>query len=138
MKKKIYFENITDIGDIFLDEIFLEFERIPVLFTCKDTKNRLFLCLCSEIRGIQKWTLVRTTASIIIAMLNDDITMYQAFEQSGNEVVLLSYKKEFGKIKRETKSFSEVNELNFPEKGEFLKDFETHEEYIKELKANYE
>lgn len=34
-----YFENICNIGDLFLDEIFFEFESIPVLFLCRDKSN---------------------------------------------------------------------------------------------------
>lgn len=55
MKHELYFEHVITIGNLYLEHIFLQFEMEPVFFTCVDEKDNLFICLCSDIRGGQKW-----------------------------------------------------------------------------------
>lgn len=57
MKNELYFENVVGAGNLFLEYIFLEFDTEPILFTCADVNGKLYLCLCSEIRGEQKWVI---------------------------------------------------------------------------------
>lgn len=136
MVKNIYFEKIHNVGDLYLEKIFLEFENIPILFTCRDINNRLYLCLCSEIRGIQKWTVVRTKASVLISMIKDEITIYNVFEKSENNILLLSYKRGNKEIKCESMIFEDIDELNFPDRNEFLEDYNTFQSYIRELEKS--
>ena len=57
MKHELYFEHVITIGNLYLEHIFLQFEMEPVFFTCVDEKDNLFICLCSDIRGGQKWVI---------------------------------------------------------------------------------
>ena len=60
-----YFKNIFHIGDMYLDHVFFEFEYEPIIFTCTDSNNSLYLCLCSEIRYVQRWIITKILFSVI-------------------------------------------------------------------------
>ena len=46
VKNELYFDGVKNIGRMYLEYIFLEFEMNPILFTCVDDKGKLYLCLC--------------------------------------------------------------------------------------------
>lgn len=53
----LYFDNVIQVGKLYLEHIFYEFESEPVLFTCADDQKRLYFCLCSDIRFGQRWVI---------------------------------------------------------------------------------
>ena len=46
----LYFDNVVQVGQLYLEYVFFEFESEPILFTCHDQLNQTYLCLCSDIR----------------------------------------------------------------------------------------
>ena len=53
----LYFDNVIQVGKLYLEHIFYEFESEPVLFTCADEQKKLYFCLCSDIRYGQRWVI---------------------------------------------------------------------------------
>ena len=55
---ELYFENVIEKGNLYLDHILYEFEDEPILFLCKDKDGNRYLCLCAEIRGERRLVLI--------------------------------------------------------------------------------
>ena len=66
----IYFDKVIQIGRLYLDYIFYEFESEPILFSCVDDEKKLYLCLCSEIRYGQKWIITECELSTLKALID--------------------------------------------------------------------
>ncbi len=76
MNKFVY---IQPFGNIYIDKIIFESYE-PILFTCKDDNENLFLAVCCTSNNIiKKWLITSTTTSILISLLKDEITIRDAF-----------------------------------------------------------
>ena len=84
---EVYFENVTGIGDLYLEHIFYEFESEPILCVCEDKSDKLYLSLCSEIRGRQKWLLSQCSVNLLKLLLNEKIDVASAF-RINSEILL--------------------------------------------------
>lgn len=73
------FENIKKIGNLYIIQIFLEFENEPILFLCNDEDRKKYLCLCSEIRKEQKWIIVECKQKALSELLSKEIDIRTAF-----------------------------------------------------------
>lgn len=70
---------VPKLGMLRYDKIFFE-TYYPVLFTCRDNENNLFLCVCCQCnKDGKKWLLSKTTPDIIIKILKNKTTMREAF-----------------------------------------------------------
>lgn len=69
----VYFENIDQVGKLYLEYVFYEFEYEPILFLCTDKNKNLYLCLCSEIRYEQKWIITKCNMDILKLLLNKEV-----------------------------------------------------------------
>lgn len=78
MINELYFENVAGIGNLYLEHIFLEFCYEPIFFTCVSDKGNLYLCLCSEIRGGQKWVVSKCNIDTLQALINGEMDMASA------------------------------------------------------------
>lgn len=58
MKREVFCSNIANVGDLFIDYVFFEFEMEPLLFTCIDRENKLYFCHCYKMLSEQKWFVV--------------------------------------------------------------------------------
>ena len=58
MKHEIFFSNIKNVGNLYLDYVLFEFENEPLLFTCVDSNNKLYFCHCYKLIYEQKWFVV--------------------------------------------------------------------------------
>lgn len=77
-KNDVYFKNLDYLGDLNIDYIIFDYEY-PVLFTCLDNKNNLYLCVCCDIRNEQRWIITTINEDTLINMLSDKITIRDAF-----------------------------------------------------------
>lgn len=99
-----YFSSIPGIGDLYLDQVLYKFEAEPILFTCLDSNKRLYLCLCSELRYKQKWSIVGCSPETLEALIDRRIDIASAF-MSAAEVIAVG---------------GEFDNLDLPERGVFL------------------
>lgn len=118
--KTPYFENFPFCGDLYIKDVYLEFENIPVLFTCYNALNKHFLCMCSEIRGVQKWTVAQVDKETIKDMSYRKLSIYDAFKRTvTGDIFLISYTRQ-GVTSTEIKRFKDVGEYELPTQDVYL------------------
>lgn len=73
------FSNVKELGDLYLEHEFYNYDE-PILFTCVDQKETRYLCSCCHLGS--QWVLGKTTPDILMAMIEDKITLHKAFQES--------------------------------------------------------
>ena len=74
MRKMQEFVNTEKYGKLYIDRILFE-SNFPIIFTCKNDADEIFICVCCQnnIKGC-KWLVGKTDAINIIRMLKDELT----------------------------------------------------------------
>lgn len=115
----LYFDNVVQVGQLYLEHVFFEFEKEPILFTCHDQLNQIYLCLCSDIRYGQKWIIAKCNTKILRALITTEIDIVTAFlEQQEAIVVDMDMK---GTEKSYKVNIQDLNDEMLPDNGIFLK-----------------
>lgn len=76
---ELYFENVIEKGNLYLDHILYEFEDEPILFLCKDKDGNRYLCHCAEIRGERRWVLIEISLELLKSLIEDETDIASAF-----------------------------------------------------------
>lgn len=116
---EIYFERAADIGTLYLEHIFYEFEGEPILFTCTDDVKNTYLCLCSDIRYEQKWIVVQCGILQLKALIEEETDIASVF-LSAKKAAVISMDLQ-GKECSEMKDINSVDRLDLPEEGTFIR-----------------
>lgn len=137
---KYYFNNIEGIDDLQLECIFYEFEEEPILFLCKSDKGELYFCLCSEIRGGQRWILVKTRLENLIPLAEKRMDIATFYLKSKN-IIIIDMDLEGNESSKIIDS-NMIEKVDLPKDGIFIKCNNTDiSEYlrhsIKECEKNY-
>lgn len=119
MINSIYFENITEIGNLYFDYCFIQFEREPILFVCKDARKQVYLCICSDIRIEQKWIISKIKIETLRSLINQEVDIFTSLTQ--NEKVVVVTQDINGVESNKLVSVDQLSELDLPEKGVLLK-----------------
>ena len=70
MKK---FITLNKYGELYIDKILFE-TYFPIIFTCKNENNDIFICVCCQCNENGcKWLVGRTNGSFIVRMLQNEI-----------------------------------------------------------------
>lgn len=70
---------VDKLGLLEIETVLVEMNE-PVFFICKNEKEDLFLCSCCQAnKNGKKWLITRTSPSIIVKILKDEITLREAF-----------------------------------------------------------
>jgi len=73
-----------------IDKIIFE-TSYPVLFTCTNEQDELFLVVCCQNNETgRKWLLTKTTEDIVIELLSNKISIRTAFEQPSEKKISIS------------------------------------------------
>ncbi len=132
--KNVMFEKVGKYKNLKIDKIFLEFENIPVLFSCTDDSDALFLCLCNEIRKKQRWVIAKISPEDLAKMLEDKITIYEAFQAANEPKFIVDYEPTISQeLNVQETSFNDMKPEDLPDKDEFLENQGEFTEYISEL-----
>lgn len=115
MNNKVFFDNVVDIGTLSLDFVFIEFEFEPILFTCIDATNQLYLCLCSEIRAEKKWLVSKLRPQDLSKLVNGTLDIDSALKI--NDKLIVITQKISGEEISVRRLISELDPLDFPESG---------------------
>ena len=107
-KMQTYFENVSSIGNLYLEKVFMKFEEENVLFICMDDAGNRYLGVCYEMRYALKWVLCQVSKETILQMLLKLITVRQCFECAGNGLLLITYTEEKGEV-AEWKTLQEID-----------------------------
>ena len=91
------------------------------LFTCVNEQTELFLCVCcqSNIHG-KKWLLVQTEPKMIINMLEDKITIRDAFIHSGDRKFTIFQNEQLSIQSNVEEDWDAVNSIALPDAGEYM------------------
>ena len=126
MKREFRLKDRTklNIGDV--DRILYESYE-PILFTTKNNKNEIFICVSASDKKDKKvWLLRKTTPQIIIELLSDKITIRNAFLKSIGTKYTINLTNEYEVLENDLVSWSEgensllpVNEVMEVEENEF-------------------
>lgn len=106
-------------GELVTDKILFE-ANYPILFTCKNEKDDLFICVCCQnnVQG-KKWLLTRTTEKLIIDMLRDKISIREVF-LSFSECRISIYAGDEYIVKENEEDDWGENSIFLPKKNEFM------------------
>ena len=83
-----YFDNVMQIGKLYLEHIFYEFESEPILFSCTDEDKNLYLCLCSEIRYTKRWIISKCNINTLRELIDEKIDIASALLEASNMIVV--------------------------------------------------
>lgn len=130
LKLNSIFSRIKDFSELKIDTVLVEEEQ-PILFTCTDSKHNVYLALCpfDNYERIM-WFLTKTNYDVLINLLNDKITIYDAFKAVSDNKYIIIYNKDG--VSSECVSFDALDENYLPVKGEYM-DVE-EDEYCDEIK----
>ena len=123
------------LSNVTIDQILFE-SSYPILFSGYDNNN-IYLIICHSVNSERmSWIATKTTYDIIISMLNNNITIRDAFLGFTSEKILLTLEKEeMHTIKCDV---TEINEDILPTPGQYMnaeeEEFDKEIEYYKEMK----
>ena len=86
-----YFKNVPKMGDLEMDNVFLE-NDYPVLFTCKN-KEKIYLCICRTVIEEQKWIVSEIDFEILQQLIENKISIYSAFKSNKGYCCIVRWKK---------------------------------------------
>lgn len=115
----LYFRDVTQIGDLYLEHVFYSFESEPILFVCSDKLKRIYLCLCADIRYEQKWIIAKCNVSIMKSLIEEQVDIATVFLNSPQLIVVIMDLQ--GQEKSYILESGRVDRLDLPEEGAFLK-----------------
>lgn len=76
------FENVQGVGSLYLASVLYEFEREPILFICKDAAGSMYFCVCTEIRGFQRWLVAPVTVHTFRKLISNELEIAAFFSNS--------------------------------------------------------
>lgn len=118
----LYFENIPKMGNLIMDYIFLE-NGYPVLFTCKNQVNdNLYLCVCRTVIEKQKWVISEINIDTLEKLINDEITVHDAFKVDNKLSCIATWCKEKPKEEYNVIKSSTLLDKDLPDSDAFLED----------------
>ena len=124
--------DFKETGVLEIDKVFFE-SYYPILFTCKNDKNDLFLCVCCQAdSSIKKWLLTTVSAETILKLLSNEITIRDSFlTNNGNKYSIIFKNKKYNLEVDNTKDWDPEKSIDLPTTGEYL-DAEG-DEYLDEI-----
>lgn len=66
--------------ELVVDKVFLYYDGIPLLCTCKDEDERMYFCNCTEVRSEERWVLYPATEQQIEQIASKSKTPAEVFQ----------------------------------------------------------
>lgn len=106
-------------GELKIDNVLFE-ANYPVLFTCVNENDVLFLVVCCQNNAEKtKWLITKTTEEIVIDMLKDGISIREAFLKNPECQVTVQDAEELVVKEHDADDWGE-NSIYLPKVGEFI------------------
>ena len=136
--KEPYFKNVPYLDDLYMEFIIFEYE-CPILFVCKNKEDRLYICVCYDIRESQQWIVAPIDQEILIQLLTNQIAIRDAFAlyRSEEKRYLINWKKVNGEGKYSCRSimFSDIPDEILPVANETIEaEDDEYAEFIEVLR----
>lgn len=113
------FVKINNDIQLYIDKIFLQ-SYFPIIFTCKDDKNNIYMCVCCQNneKGI-KWLVGKTDAKSIIKVLKNEITILEALLHNSTKYISITYINGKYNIEYDNSDWNK-NSKNLPKKDSYI------------------
>lgn len=132
----VFFNNVPNIGDLFINKVLLEYESEPIIFVCKDSYNNFFLCICDDFIDVKRsWIAVKIPVEDLLDIINDKITLLSAFKKSENKTIIIDYFPDKKSYDYRLMDFSDIDENELPCEDQYLDEKGNFYEYIDYLKS---
>lgn len=117
--KELYFENIVNIGNLYLKDILFEFECEPILFICSDDNNQTYICVCSDFRNGQKWVVGKCSEYDLDKLIHKKIDITSVFLKNDKLVVICMDTQ--GNLTSDFIDSNDIDRLLLPQEGLYLR-----------------
>lgn len=132
----VIFNNVPNIGDLYINKVLLEYELEPVIFVCKDSYNNFFLCICDDFIDVKRsWIAIKIPVEDLLDVINDKITLLSAFKKSENKTIIIDYYPDKKTYDYHMMNFSDIDENELPCEDQYLDEKETFDDYVDYLKS---
>lgn len=120
MQNEKFFES-QELGKLMMDRIFFA-GNYPILFSCEDESDNIYLCVCCQNTAqIKKWLMVRTTFEAIIELLQDEVTIRDAFLREKTYRYSIIYTNGIYHLEKNNKDdWNELTSIYLPTEGEYM------------------
>lgn len=126
---KVYFKNVVEIGNLYLDYVFYEFESEPILFTCVDSKGEIYFCYCSDIRHEQIWFITKSDIDTLNTLINECEDIASIFLDSKQIIKIIMDLQ--GKERSQIIYPNQIDSLDLPKPKTYLRcDKEKAKDYL--------
>lgn len=134
--RKFYFTNVPLYGNLELEYTIIE-DIYPVLSILKNNVDKRFIGIFDYTKSEQQVIINPISNEDIIKVLNNELTLADAFIIGDNKKIVASYNYSTKINSVDLYTASDLNQNDLPVAGEYL-DAEPHEheEYISKLKGN--
>ena len=132
---EIYFENVTEVGSLYLEKVFNRFEDENIIFICKDAQDHRYLCICYEFRASLKWILCKISSKTLVRLITKRIDIRHAFELEGNECIQIVYRD--GIEESKSVSLDNICENILPRYGVYLQADQDISNYLRYICFHY-
>jgi len=132
---EIYFEDVINIGNLYLEKTFNKFEDENIIFICKTSDDIRYFCICYEFRSSLKWIICKISPDFIIKLISKKIDIRNVFQQSDGDWINIIYKD--GKENSNIVQKNNYQENILPKSGVFLKADRNIDNYLRFICFNY-
>jgi|GEM_PF-3293783 len=123
---------LRDVGVFKIEKIFFE-SYYPILFSCRSGNDDLYLCVCCWRESDKtKWLVTKTSSKTIINMLENKITLRDAFLSGDKRITITHAAGVYVVVENDPKDWNPTKSIYLPTAGEYM-DAE-HDEFADEIK----
>lgn len=120
MKMEKLLSSIKEIPGLELECVLFE-GNYPIAFTCTDKESKVYLFICYEVNSeAVRWIASETSYDILISMLEDKITIRDAFLAKSEKKYMIEFNGDYNKVKVEYVDRNKLNSAILPTEGEYM------------------
>ena len=83
-------QSVSELKGIRLDMVLFE-AKYPIIFTCKKENQKYLFSCCAYSSNDVKWIGVKTDSNTVLKMLQNEITVREAFLKDEGKLMVISY-----------------------------------------------
>lgn len=118
---------------LFLDQVLIDLNMLPLFFICKDEEGHHYICLCTNYEEFC-YVIVPTNAHEIYKMLNGEVTIRDVFLNKDYFYSVQSYN-DLEENKVEKLDIESINKDDLPIEGKYYKIIsQSDKEYLEKIK----
>lgn len=123
------FVKINNDIQLYIDKILLQ-SYFSIIFTCKDDKNNIYMCVCCQNKAI-KWLVGKTDTKSIIKVLKNEITILELLLHNSTKYISIAYINGKYNIKYDNSDWK-GNSKYLPKKDSYI--YSDEDEFDEEIK----